>query len=169
MSDILIAYQTLENLTVTLTDTVSSPVTPSVWGLDAIKQTVETASLPVRILYPLSPLSDLATENKFIAIGKTATVTWQILDLLLWAPALSGLGVHSYADNLVEYIGAYAEAMRDIRDLAPVASGGRSQMTLIDVRYLVDHITWPLIEGSENVRRYAGVAVLLTARESLTS
>lgn len=155
MSSILTIYNTVAAMSVS-----ADGKTPTTKDLDDLKDTYTSSDLPTRVLLPVG-LADpsQASDGAFIALGDGAGITWQITDLLLWATVASGVGLVSVAAPLLEYSGAYVEALRTIRD-AGIGSG-----------YLQGWIVAPgTIEYPANSGHYYyGCTCVLSIREVLTS
>lgn len=110
MSAISSIYAALAAKTVTV-----GAFTPTVYTLATLPNGISSAQLPCRLLLPLGDIANEGRDVEFIATGATITVNWQIKDLLLWAPATHGLGVRSYAPDLVAYAGAYVDMLRTFK------------------------------------------------------
>ena len=90
--------------------------TIAVKDADELPNSVAAANLPVRLLTPLEAFGDNAGVRSSI-IGTTAgsqpTVAfWTILDLMLWAPVVSNVGVKAHGKIMVNYCAAYLDAMK---------------------------------------------------------
>lgn len=89
-------------------------VTPQVWDVDEVRDSVHTAHLPVRILLPHGEFAGggaLGQGFRPVTLDSIARGTWLITDLCLWRPVGQGLGTRDIGDVLVEYCGAYATAL----------------------------------------------------------
>lgn len=98
-------YNGLEAMNVTYTNKSSQSVTPTVYDLDEIPASVQTAHLPCRILLPLGT-STLTVEH-----GAGINAGWIITDLFLLETAARDAGVYIQAPVLTRYVEAYAEAL----------------------------------------------------------
>jgi hypothetical protein len=87
--------------------------TPNVWDVDELRDSVQTAHLPVRILLPHGTFSGGMGMQTFrpITLDSIHRGTWQIVDLCLWKPIGQGLGMRDIGAVLAEYCGAYATAL----------------------------------------------------------
>lgn len=112
MSALTSIYTALEGKTVTV-----GTITPQVKGLSTVRTSIDSLSLPCRLLLPVSPRLE-GRDGAFIALGTIARVTWNITDLMLWSFVDAGMGIQSWADDLVGYCAAYAEVMRTFRSPA---------------------------------------------------
>ena len=107
-SQLLAIYDAIAAMTVT-----AGGVTPQVWDVDEVRDSVHTAHLPVRILLPHGEFSGSNELGRFapVTINSIARGTWLITDLCLWRPVGQGLGTRDIGNALVEYCGAYATAL----------------------------------------------------------
>ena len=132
---------------------------PEVYGLDRTPNSVSTASLPCRILLP-----GRSSQGAFgfVAMGSMAAVTWTILDLLLIKPATQGTGLVDVSTLMLTYCGAYAEALRTIRN-GGVTGGGIT----LEAGTTIDPglYEYPLHAGTF----YHGVLVTVQFREILST
>jgi len=85
------------------------------YNLESLPPSINTAKLPCRLLLPVGDMSTEGRDATFIAIGNTITVDWQIKDLMLYRPLGQGIGLHTFAGELVEYAGAYMDMAREFR------------------------------------------------------
>ena len=108
MSEITDIYDSLAALEVSL----SNGVTPYVYELEELPESVTTAQLPCRLLLPVSSEPGDGRDGTHIAIGTAMAIVWQITDLMLWQPSQQGLGLREFAPRLIEYSGKYLDAMR---------------------------------------------------------
>ena len=152
MSNILTAYDALEALTVTTT----SGKTPKVYNLDALPESLTTAHLPCRLLLPLGGMPGEGRDGQFLGIGSTATMQWQVNDLMFWQASEQGLGVREFAEELVDYCGKYAEAMKTFKCPA-------TDMVLDGWSVTPGEFEYPLGSG----RYWAGVRCQLMITEAI--
>lgn len=153
MSVITSIYAAIAAKTVTTT----KGVTPTTYDLDELKNSVDTAITPCRLLLPIGDdTPGDGREGAFVAIGTSMTIVWQINDLMLLKPTEQGLGLKDFAYELVDYCGKYLDAMRDLK--CPVAN-----TSLESVRMLPGIYEWPMGSG----RNYSGVLCQLSIREHL--
>lgn len=153
MSVITTIYANLEAKTVTTT----GGVTPEVYDLDELPESITTAHLPCRLLLPLGGNPMEAREGQFIAIGTGVTVNWQISDLMLWQASEQGIGLREFAPILVDYCGKYVDAMRTFR--CPATNTALEGFSVTPGEY-----EWPRGSG----RFYAGVLCQLNIKEVLS-
>lgn len=152
MSVIRDIYATLATQIVTVND-----ITPRVFDLHQLPNQVQRASLPCRLLVPMAPRGE-ARDFNFIALGRTAMVTWRITDLLLWRAAASGKGLQDIAETLVGYAGAYVEMLRLNRAM------GQTMAHITNARFVYGTFEWPDQGGDE----YDGVSCELDIEEALS-
>lgn len=150
MSVITNIYDALEAVTVTTT----SGVTPTVYGLDELPESITTAHLPCRLLLPVGSYPAEGRDGEFIAIGTGVTITWQITDLMLWQASEQGLGLREFAPELVDYCGEYMDAMRAFK--CPYANSALEGFSMTPGEF-----EWPRGSG----RFYAGVICQLNVKE----
>jgi hypothetical protein len=110
MSILLTIYDDLEAMAVTYTDKLSASVTPSVYNLDEIPASVQTAHLPCRILLPVGQ-GQGGSPNVQILRGAGASASWTVSDLFLLETAARDAGLYIQAPVLMRYVVAYAEAL----------------------------------------------------------
>lgn len=103
-------YNDLENMTVTYTDKASASVTPTVYDLDEIPASVQTAHLPCRILLPIGQ-GQSGTQTATVLRGAGVQANWTITDLFLLDTAARDAGLYVQAPVLMRYVVAYAEAL----------------------------------------------------------
>lgn len=152
MSAILDIYAALAAKTVT-----ADSKTPTVYSLASLPSSVETAQLPCRLLLPVGDNSNEGRDIGFIAIGTTATVNWQVKDLLLWQSTGQGIGLSGFASQLVEYAGAYVDMIRSFKQPSTYSN-------LESVNILPGIFEYPSAGGIF----YAGVMCTLTIHEVLS-
>jgi len=153
MSVILNVYSALKAKTVTTT----SEITPVVYDLDELPESITSAHLPCRLLLPLGDNPGEGREGMFIAIGTTMVIVWRVNDLMLWQASEQGLGLREFAPELVDYCGKYLDAMRSFK--CPY-----SNTALESVNMVPGEFEWPSGSG----RYYAGVLCQLSIREVLS-
>lgn len=153
MSVILDIYATLATKTVAV-----GGITPTVYGLNQLPDTVEGGMLPCRLLLPMQPRGE-GRDWSFVALGNTAKLTWHITDLLLWRGTASGIGLEDIAATLVGYAGAYAEMLRANRSM------GQAQAHIIGARIQYGTFEYPEVDGGPS---YDGCAVELDIEEVLS-
>ena len=137
--------------------TTTSGKTPTVYDLDELLESVNTANLPCRLLLPLGDNAGEGREGQFINIGSTIVITWQVNDLMLWQASEQGLGLRQFAPQLVDYCGKYIDAMRTFK--CPVANTSLESVYVVPGEY-----EWP--RGSQ--RYFAGVLCQLQIKEALS-
>lgn len=86
-------------------------VTPKVYALSALPDTVSSGNLPCRLLLPVAAMSEGRTMN-FVTITRTATINWKLTDLMLWQAQAQGRGLEQVAADLVSYMAAYIAAVQ---------------------------------------------------------
>lgn len=78
-----------------------------------IKQTLSSASLPVRIITTTG--GGEGRDFAFIALGKLSKVLWVVEDLLLIKPVAEGDSLKSMSPYLITYCDSYITKLRDLR------------------------------------------------------
>ncbi|MFQ5433842.1 MAG: hypothetical protein ACE5FD_03110 [Anaerolineae bacterium] len=132
-NNILAIYNVIEAMPVTV-----GSETPTVYDLAELKNGVDMSALPVRLLLPYSDVGNTAGRMADFNIGSTSTITWTILDRLLWQPVATGAGIEEFAEDIVSYIGEYLDAANTLSFSAiadrvnPVSIRARARA---DIRY----------------------------------
>lgn len=112
-SDILSIYNTLEATTITV-----NTVTVTVYDADELPNSVPGASLPVRLLTPLSPFGIEAGAVSEIVPQSTSSmpyiVDWSIVDLMLWQPVATDVGIKAHAKELLAYCVQYLDMLKTV-------------------------------------------------------
>lgn len=121
-SQISAIYTAFENMTITV-----SSVTPRVYGLTGLPNSIAAADLPARVLLDLANAAEgqsmeFFTVNSGIGGGGAQYVDWQMNDLLLWMPEAHGRGVKDVATALIAYCGKYIDTVRNSRNIVSSAS-----------------------------------------------
>ena len=149
-SNVTTFYSQLDSSTVTV-----DGVSPTVYTLTELQQSIDTADLPVRLLLPTLRRGNSAAF-RFLAYGHTsAAITWTVTDLMLWTPVNQTSGLRDVALDLVKYSKAYVEMIIDL-DLSP-----NKAVQLVDLQTAIDVFQWPDLAG----REYWGVESILTIEE----
>lgn len=99
LSDI---YNSLEALTVTYTDKTGASVSPAVFSQETALDSVQTAHLPCRLLFP-------AQGSFTINPGGIQFAEWRIADLALLEAAGQGTGQRDEIPQMTRYLMAYTE------------------------------------------------------------
>lgn len=161
-SQILDIFASIAAMTVTINTTNNSvDLTPRVYGIGEIQNTVAASNLPARVITPMSSMNDDIRQSMFVALGSTTQVEWTVLDLLLWRPVKQGEGFYTVAPQLIEYAGAYMVAAKALRGLGVTQAHWKQLIANIGV------YPYPLDGRMEAVPFYAGVACIWTIREAL--
>ena len=126
----------------------------SVRNYNELKNIINSADTPVRLLLPYSPASK-QREGNFIAIGNLAGITWQITDRLLLKPVVQGAGLADVTGDLVNYIADYIEVIRSNRKLT-------AQSHIVSWNMAIGIFKWNEID-------YFGVDVVLEIDEYISS
>lgn len=112
-------YTAIKNISVTV-----GSVTPTAYGLTGLPNQIASADLPARLILAVG--GALATGQQAVQFYTLSDykygAKWQINDLMLWIPQEQGRGVAQVAQSLVQYAGAYLDAVRTNRDLTALAS-----------------------------------------------
>jgi hypothetical protein len=103
-------YDALDNMTVSYTDRNGATATPTVYDLDELPGSVETAHLPCRLLMPLGQ-GRSGTPNLVLGPGNMAQAAWQVTDLFLLETMARTEGAYVHAPVLMRYVTAYAAAL----------------------------------------------------------
>jgi hypothetical protein len=115
-SDIIDIYAAIEALTVTV-----DSVTPTVYDLDELPNTADTANLPARLLFPMASFGGFGSAGqatmRWVTLNSITQVTWLIRDLCLWQPTGQGVGFRTIAPTLMKYAGLYLDKMTANREL----------------------------------------------------
>jgi len=128
-------------------------VTPTVRNYNNLRDSVKSVDTPVRLLLTTTGESN-AESAAFITMGKLQKISWTIEDLLLWKPAGEGEGLSKNSEKLVDYMAAYAEAIRQKRQFT-------AQSHVTSVRMVPGIYAWP--EGSGNM--FFGVRCFVRVEE----
>jgi len=150
MSAINAIYSALELKTVTTT----SGITPKIYGLAELPESITTAHLPCRLLLPVGGNPTEGRDVQFIAIGTGVTAMWQVTDLMLWQASEQGSGLREFAPELVDYCGKYLDMVRTFK--CPATNTALDSASMLPGMY-----EWPVGSG----RQFAGVMCQLTIRE----
>lgn len=144
-------YESLADLEISLTD----GITPYVYGLDELPESITTAILPCRLLLPVSSEPGDGRDGTHIAIGTAMSIIWQITDFMIWQPSEQGLGMREFAPKLIDYCGKYLDAMR------AWGKCPHQNSTLEGVGITPGEYEWPRGSG----KFYSGVICRLQIRE----
>lgn len=136
MSVITTILSTIGSITVSV-----GAVTPSVRNYNQQSNSLNSADCPIRIIQVIG--ASLASDGKFVALGKLQKISWTVTDRLFWKPVSQGAGLEEFAGDLVAYIAAYLEAVRDNRQLT-------NQSLIISITCKPQIFTWGTTD-------YAGV------------
>lgn len=144
-------YSALAAKTVTV-----GTVTPTIYSLASIPHNAATAILPCRMLLPMGNNPTGGDGFRFIAMGSSAKVEWQVIDLLLWEASSQGRGIEDVAPDLLAYCGAYVDMLRTFT--APTA-----QSHLVSANCVPGMYQYPAGAGNS----YFGVLCTLVVEEAL--
>lgn len=106
MSDLSGIYDALEAMNVTLNAAVVQ-----VFNYDALPDSIQTAQLPCRLLHPLGE-QPLGSTTPFTLAGTGLQFGWTLFDLFLLRPVGQGIGLKDAAPDIVNYMEAYATALK---------------------------------------------------------
>lgn len=134
-------------------DVVATNFTPTAYDIDALPNAVKSLHCPARLLLPLGTSGENRSTT-FQSVGRLMQVQWKITDLLLYKPLGQGAGVAGVAFDLIDYMRAYIEAIKQNRALA---TG-----TLVSVNFDAGVFTYPL--GTQN--HFYGVETTLVVHEN---
>jgi hypothetical protein len=100
-----------------LAPTFDSDISVTVWGYDAIKDTLNEGTCPVRMI--LAPADDTTTGLDFIALGTgTNKTTWTIVDRVYLMPVTLDMGIQAYNHKYFQYMESYTTAVKNNRCLS---------------------------------------------------
>lgn len=144
-SQILAIYAALATRTVQVANSIAyGTKTPAIKNLHELPPTVESEQCPIRLLLPFGVIGTKAEgrEHRFIAIGSTTKVGWQVVDLLLWRPVVEGLGLESVSADMVTYSAQYIKMFRENRTL------GLGQVEMVGANFEMDAFEYPPDSGA---------------------
>ena len=147
-STILAIYNTLEATTITV-----GGVSVTVYDADELPNSVPAATLPVRLLTPLTPFGvEAGATSTVIPMGGSMpyVVDWTIADLMLWKPVAVDIGVKAHAKSLLSYCVQYLDMLKTVN--VPI---------ITSVSLIPDVINYP----TQSANWYYGVRVLLGVKE----
>ena len=98
-----------------LAPTYDSDITVRVWGYDAIKDTLNEATCPVRMILAPADGADAGAEVITHGVAKT---TWSIVDRLYLMPVNLDTGIQAYNHKWFLYIESYSAAVKANRCLS---------------------------------------------------
>ena len=147
-SGILAVYNTIAATTITV-----NTITVTVYDADELPNSVPAASLPVRLLTPLSPFGvEVGARSDTIPKGGSMPyiVDWTIADILLWNPVATDVGIKAHAKELLAYCVQYLEMLKTLN------------VTMVTAVSLVpDVINYP----TQSANWYYGVRAILEIKE----
>ena len=147
-SSILSIYNTLEATTITV-----NTVSVTVYDADELPNSVPAATLPVRLLTPLSPFGiEAGAVSSIIPNGGSMPyiVDWSIVDLMLWQPVATDVGIKAHAKELLAYCVQYLDMLKTVNI---------SIMTSVSL--VPDVINYP----TQSANWYYGVRSVLNVKE----
>lgn len=110
-SAIATIYDNIAATTITV-----SGKTIAVKDADELPNSVAAANVPVRLLTPISSFGlEVGAVANVVGSsigGNPFDVDWNIIDLMLWAKAISGVGLKAYGKDLIAYCAAWYEMVR---------------------------------------------------------
>ncbi len=160
-SQIRTIYSTLATKTIEVANSVAhNTTTPQIFDLNKLSVFVESAQLPARLLLPFGVVGSKAEgrDHRFVALGNTTKVAWQVVDLLLWRPIEEGTGIESVSADMVTYCAQYIKMIRENRSL------GLAQVEIVGANFEADAWEYPPESGAW----YWGVLVTLAINETLS-
>ncbi len=155
MSVLRTAYTNLAAMAVTV-----NGYTYPCHDLHELKDTYDEVDCKRRILLPWEARGNDG-EFGFLTIDRTASVTWRMIDLMLYSTVQLYAGIKDVAPTLVEYAGEYAEVIRGNRTLAKTLT---NNLALTGIGIQIGVFDYPL--GSQTF--YVGVKATLTVKETMT-
>lgn len=116
-SDLRGLYTYLASMPVTFTGEDGQSISVEARDLNALKNSVSSSDLPIRLLLPTSSLDGTG----WTAIGMCDGAKWQwaIGDLMLFSAAGAKSGLKDVAPDLVRYIDAYTEWVATMKSGLP--------------------------------------------------
>lgn len=100
-----------------LAPTFDSDIAVTVWGYDGIKDTLNEATCPVRMI--LAPADDVLAGVEFVAMGSGVNKTiWTIVDRVYLMPVNLDMGIQAYNHKYFNYVESYANAVKANRCLS---------------------------------------------------
>lgn len=109
-SILLDIYNDLEGMTVSYLNKSGVATIPTVYDLDEIPASVQTAQLPCRILLPIGQ-GQGGSPNVEILRGAGVKAQWSVTDLFLLEAAARDAGLYVQAPVLMRYVVAFTEAL----------------------------------------------------------
>lgn len=151
MSDIVNICAAIAGMSVTV-----GSVTPGVRNIGELRNTLKSSDTPLRMILTTTGDTE-ASPVAFIAMGKLQQITWALEDRLYWKPTAQGAGLLDNSEDIMLYIAAYAEAVRQNR--SPT-----SQSHIVGLRALPATVEWP-----EGGTQFYGVRCILTIEEIVSN
>lgn len=161
-SQIRAIYSTLATKTIEVANSVAhGTTTPQIFDLDELPAFADSAKLPARLLLPFGVVGSKAEgrDHRFIALGNTTKLQWQVVDLLLWRPAEEGTGIESVSADMVTYGAQYIKMIRENRSL------GLAQVEIVGANFEADVWEYP----PQSNQWFWGVLVTLQINETLSN
>lgn len=147
-TDILGIYTAVANMPVRATN-----FTPTAYDIDRLPNALTNAHLPARLLLPLGTDGENRTTT-FQTVGRGIAVSWKLTDLMLFKSLGQGQGLHSVAFDLLDYMRAYINAVKQSRALGTGV--------LVSLNFNAGIFTYPL--NTKSV--YYGVETTLVINEN---
>ena len=117
------------------TPTYDSDVTVAVQAYDAIDSISDATKMPVRQI--LAPDNKFTSHTAFVALGRTTSITWNILDRCFLQPISLQKGLETWNDKIYLYIASYYEQVRTNRSTS-------NQSHVVDVNVRAPYaLEWP--------------------------
>jgi hypothetical protein len=152
MSNILEMYDAVKTVTV-------SPVT-RVKDLHELPANPASSEMPMRLLLPFGAGDNEGNMAEYMDRYSNAFVSWTLVDLCLMRPAAEGEGIHTIAEDVVRYAGAYISAFVLNRYLSDTY-----HLEVMGVTAKPGIIEYP----SQSGKYYHGCLCTLTIREALVN
>ncbi|NJN54078.1 MAG: hypothetical protein HC804_04565 [Anaerolineae bacterium] len=145
-------YEAIAAQSVTMSN---GTVINKVWKPDDIKDRVNDAQLPLRILLPPGADGNTAVADFEMVTFRNGRVVWRITELMLYRPIGQGGGVGNVWSLLTDYIARYVSTFVTGRKLASgTVTGFEPQAAVLE---------WP--RGSGN--QFHGVQTTLLVSETI--
>lgn len=145
-------YDNIASVNITVDGKIPTPYKP-----DELPNSVERARTPCRLLLPVHSGAGAGGQFAFVSLGRLGSVTWNIVDLMIWKPAAQGTGIANVAGVLIDYAEAYITALQSVRGIAP-------QSSINTIAVAPGVYEWPMSSG----QYYYGVRCEVSVTEVLS-
>lgn len=112
------SLQDIFNQVTALDVTIDSNTVPA-RNIGDRRNKVNNSDLPVRLMMWSSDQQGAGNDLHYVDnVGNTISITWHVVDLMLFAPEKTGLGFYVRDPKLVEYADNYRTALHDFTTCA---------------------------------------------------